>query len=154
MLTTLFSFLGGSVFRMLWGEISSYFQKKQDHAFEMDRMKLQGDLDAAQHTRNMEAIKVQADRDIKVIEVAAQGAVDKTLAEAWESVVKGTTTQSGVWLVDLWNGCIRPLLATIAILMWVGHVAGWWVLDASSWELAGSVLGIYVADRTLFKRGK
>ena len=34
------------------------------------------------------------------------------------------------------------------------HNVGWWVLDQDSWMLVGAVLGIYVADRTLFKRGK
>lgn len=154
MLTTLIGFLGGSAFRMLWGELSSYFQKKQDHQFEIERMRLQGDLDAAQHERNLAAIRVQADMQVKVIEVAAQGEVDKTMASAWQDVVKATTAVTGIWLVDLWNGIIRPLLATVAIVMWVGHVAGAWGLDQDSWTLVGAVLGIYVADRTLFKRGK
>ena len=30
MITTLISFFGGSVFRMLWGEISTYLTAKQD----------------------------------------------------------------------------------------------------------------------------
>lgn len=154
MLATLISFLGGSAFRMLWGELSSYFQKKQDHKFEIERMRLQGDLDAAQHERNLAAIKVQADMQVKVIEVAAQGEVEKTMANAWQEVVKATASQTGIWLVDLWNGVIRPFLATISIGMWIGHVVGWWHLDEDSWALIGAVLGIYVADRTLFKRGK
>lgn len=153
-LSTIFSFLGGSVFRMLWGEISAYFSKQQDHKHEVERMRLQGELDAAQHARNLEAIKVQADMQVKVIEVAAQGEVDKTVAEAWEAAVKATATQTGIWLVDLWNGLVRPVLATTAIGMWIGHVVGWWALDQDSWMLVGAVLGIYVADRTLFKRGK
>jgi hypothetical protein len=33
-ITTILSFLGGSVFRMLWGEISSWMNKQQDHAHE------------------------------------------------------------------------------------------------------------------------
>ena len=32
MFATLISFFGGSVFRMLWGEISSFMNKKQDYA--------------------------------------------------------------------------------------------------------------------------
>jgi hypothetical protein len=154
MFTTLLSFLGGSAFRMLWGEVSSYFQKKQDHSFEIERMKIQNDLDAAQHARNLEGIKVQAEMGVKTIQVAAQGEVDKTLATAWESVVKATTSQTGVWFVDLWNGVIRPGLASVSIVMWVGHVVGWWALDEDSWAMVGAVLGIYVADRTLYKRGK
>lgn len=154
MISALLSFFGGSVFRMLWGEISTWLTRKQDHAHEIERLRLQAEIDAAQHGRNLEAIKVQAELGVQTIRVAAEGEVDKITAEAWGEVVKGTTRQSGIWLVDLWNGVIRPGLATIAIAMWVGHVAGWWVLDEQSWVLVGSVLGIYLADRTLFKRGK
>lgn len=32
MFSALFSFLGGSVFRMIWGEVANFVQKKQDHA--------------------------------------------------------------------------------------------------------------------------
>jgi hypothetical protein len=153
-LTTILSFFGGNAFRMLWGEVSSMLSKRQDHKHELERMRLQGTLDSEQHERNLAAIKVQADMQVKVIEVAAKGEVDKTVAEAWEAVVKATASQTGIWLVDLWNGLIRPVLATVAIVMWIGHVVRWWQLDQDSWMLVGAVLGIYVADRTLFKRGK
>jgi hypothetical protein len=29
-----------------------------------------------------------------------------------------------------------------------------WTLDEQGWALVGAALGIFVADRTLFKRGK
>lgn len=153
-LTTIFSFLGGSAFRMLWGEVSSFLNKRQDHQHEIELLKLQGQLDADKHARDLAMIKFQAEAQVKVIEVAAAGEVDKTLAKAWEAVVNATTTATGIWLVDFWNGVIRPALATIAIGLWVGHVLMWWKLDEQSWTLVGAVLGIYVADRALFKRGK
>ena len=59
-------------------------------------MKLQGDLDAAAHARNLESIKVQADMGIKVIEVQAQGEVDKIAAEGWLEAVKATGRSIGV----------------------------------------------------------
>jgi hypothetical protein len=35
------------------------------------------------------------------------------------------------------------------------HVArAGWTLDEQGWALLGAILGIYVADRTLTKRGK
>lgn len=68
MLSALSSFLGGSAFRTIWGEVSSYFQKKQDHGFEIERMKLQGDLEEVQHARNLAAIRLQADMGVKAIE--------------------------------------------------------------------------------------
>ena len=56
MLSALLSFFGGTAFRMLWGEVSAYLNKKQDHAFEIERMRLQEQFDAAQHARNLEAL--------------------------------------------------------------------------------------------------
>ena len=33
MFTALFSFLGGSAFRMIWGEVTAFVSKRQDHLF-------------------------------------------------------------------------------------------------------------------------
>ena len=67
MITALLSFLGGNVFRMIFGEIISYLGKRQDHSQEIERMRLQADFDAAQHARNQEAIMAQAELGIKTI---------------------------------------------------------------------------------------
>ena len=155
MLTTLISFLGGSAFRMLWGEISAWLTARQDHRHEIDRMRLQGELDAAQHARNLEAITVQAQLGVKTIEVQAAGAISQVEAAAWGAAVESIGRPTGIWLVDLWNGVIRPLVATICLALVVLHFwrAGW-VLDEQGWALCGAALGLYLADRALFKRGK
>ena len=155
MITTLLSFLGGSVFRMLWGEISSFMNKNQDHAHEVERMRLQADLDAAQHTRQQEAIRLQAELGIKTIQVQAEARVDEVEADAWLAAVRGTTSVIGVWFIDAWNGVIRPMVATWSIIMITLHFAqSGWRLDDNGWGLCGAALGIYLADRALFKRGK
>lgn len=155
MLSTLFSFLGGAAFRMIWGEISAYLTKRQDQKMEIERMRLQGELDAAQHARNMEAIKIQADLKVQVIRTQAEGAVTTAEADAWRQAVADIGKQTGIWFVDAWNGTIRPMLATICVFLWVRHLgeAGW-KLDQNSWDLIAATLGLYVADRSLFKRGK
>ena len=155
MITTLVSFLGGSVFRMLWGEISSFLNKKQDHAHEIERMRLQGDLDAAQHARNQEAIRLQAELGVKTIQAQAEAYTANVETDAWLEAVKGTTKTLGVWLIDAWNGAIRPAVATWAVIMItidIGHNG--WVLSPNGWDLCAAALGIYLADRALFKRGK
>ncbi|HEY0063159.1 MAG TPA: hypothetical protein VGC21_13640 [Telluria sp.] len=154
MITTLISFFGGSVFRMIWGELSSWMTARQEHKHEIDRMRLQGDLDAASHARNIESIRVQADLGVKTIAVQAEADIGRIEADGWLSAVKGTTSATGVWFVDLWNGVIRPAVATWAIGMITGHYLTWWVLDENGWSVAGAALGIYLADRALFKRGK
>lgn len=155
MITTLLSFLGGSVFRMLWGEISSFLNKRQDHEHEVERMRLQSDLDAAQHTRQQEAVRLQAELGIKTVQVQAEARVDEAEADAWLAAVRGTTTVIGVQFIDAWNGGIRPMVATWSIIMITLHFAQTgWVLDDNGWGLCGAALGIYLADRALFKRGK
>lgn len=155
MFSALFSFLGGSAFRMIWGEVASFFQKKQDHEFELERIRLQGAMEAAQHQRNQEAIKLQADLGIKVIEAQRDAAVTQIETDAWLAAVRDVGKQTGIKFLDIWNGSVRPLLATLAILVVVGEViATGFILSDWHKELVAAILGLYVADRSLTKRGK
>jgi len=155
MIAALLSFLGGNVFRLMFGEIVAFLNKRLEHAQEIERMRLQGTLDAEQHGRNMEAIKVQAELQVKVIQVQAEGAISQIEAEGWLEAVKGTTKTIGIWFIDAWNGVIRPFVATWAVVMISAHFAQHgWVLDDNGWSICGAALGIYLADRSLFKRGK
>lgn len=154
MISALLSFLGGSVFRMLWGEIAAWINKKQDHAHEIERMKLQGELEAAQHARNLEAIKIQAELGVKVIEAQAQSAVDQLEAEGWLEAVKATGRKVGIAWVDAWNAVIRPGVATWAIFMLTCNEFGVFIITDETASVCFAALGIYLADRTLGKRGK
>lgn len=154
-MSALISFLGGSAFRMIWGEISSYFKAKQDQAFEIERMKLQGEQEAAQHLRMLESVKQQAELGIKTIEVQREADVARIEADAWLAAVRSVGTQTGIKFLDVWNGAVRPLLATLAIAVVVAEIAhNGFVLSDWDRELVGAILGIYVADRSLAKRGK
>lgn len=154
-MSALISFLGGSAFRMIWGEISSYFKAKQDQAFEIERMKLQGEQEAAQHQRMMESAKQQAELGIKTIEVQREADVARVEADAWLAAVRSVGTQTGIKFLDIWNGSVRPLLATLAIGVVVAEIwRNGFVLNDWDRELVGAILGIYVADRSLAKRGK
>lgn len=152
---TILSFLGGNAFRLIFGEIAAYFSKKQEHAQEVERLKLQGDLDAAQHARNLEAIKVQADLGVKTIQVQAEAALDRVAADAWATAVADVGKQTGIRFLDIWNGSIRPALASMAMAIVVFEVLqNGFVLSDWDRELVGAILGIYVADRSLVRRGK
>lgn len=154
MFTALISFFGGSVFRTIWGEVSAWITARQDHAFEMERMKLQADMEAAQHARNLEAIKVQADMGVKVIEAQRDADMDKLSAQAFNIAVEATGKPSGVRWVDAWNAAIRPGGATVSILLVALDAFMLVKLDDNLWGVVGAFLGVFVADRTLFKRGK
>lgn len=155
MLTGLISFLGGSAFRMIWGEVSAFLTRRQEHAQEVERMRLQEELAAAQHARNLDSIRLQADLGIKVIEVARDAELAMVEASAWERAVDQVGRLTGIKVIDIWNQSIRPLLATLAILVVVGEVVvSGFVLSDWTRELVAAILGLYVADRSLSKRGK
>lgn len=154
MIAALFSFLGGSVFRMLWGEIASWVNRRQDHAHEIERMKLQAEFEAAQHARNLEAIKIQAELGVKVIEAQSQSAVDQLEAEGWLEAVKATGRKVGIAWVDAWNAVIRPGVATWSIFMLTCNEFGVFIITDETASVCFAALGIYLADRTLGKRGK
>ena len=155
MFSALFSFLGGTLFRSIWGEISAYLTARQDHSFEVERMRLQGELDAAQHARNLDAQRVQAGLGIQTIQVQAEATIGKVEADGWYAAVQSAMRPTGVAWVDAWNGCIRPAAASIAILLWVLALnqQGWKMGDWDM-ELVGVVLGFFFASREFTKRGK
>jgi hypothetical protein len=155
MITSLMAFLGGSVFRMLWGEISSFLTKKQENAHELEMIRLQGTLAIETHTRNLEAMKTQAGLGIQVIREQASATSSAIETAAWLEAVKGTTKSVGIKFIDAWNGIIRPLVATWSIiLISIYYYQMGFILDENGWGICGAALGIYLADRTLFKRGK
>lgn len=155
MIGAIISFLGGSVFRMIWGEVSTWVTAKQSHAQELERLRLQGEMDAAQHSRNLESIRAQAELGVKEIRVKAEADLSRIDAEGFYGAARDAMKPTGIWLVDLWNGVIRPLCATIVLAMWVLSLyrAGW-VQEPWDRELAAAVLGFFFADRALGKRGR
>lgn len=153
--SALFSFLGGSAFRMVWGEISAYFTRKQEHTHELESMKMQAELEAGRHERDMARIRLQADLKVQEVKVVGDVAIAQTDANAFVEAIKAAAKPIGIFFVDCWNGSIRPAMATIALAMWVlalyraGFIPNDW-----DRELIAGILGFYIADRTLAKRGK
>lgn len=151
----LFTFLGGSAFRLIWGEISSWIDKKLEHKQEMERMAAQEGFDQSKHSREMERLRLQTELNVKEIQVAGDMALQKTEADAFVAAMKDAMKPTGIVWVDAWNGIIRPAAASIALLLWcfalwkAGFLTGDW-----DKELMGAILGFYFADRSLAKRGK
>jgi hypothetical protein len=149
------SFLGGSAFRMIWGEVSAWINKKLEHKQEMERLQQQEVFASAQHARNLEAVRLQADLQVKVIEVQAQSALDQIDAQTFLEGVKATAVKTGIKWVDAWNQTIRPGVATWAVLMLTLEAFAWIsTIQGGTREVCYAALGLFLADRTLAKRGK
>lgn len=148
MFTALLTFLGGATVRLFLGHIFDFITKWQDQKNEIARLTLQGQLDAAQFERNQAAIKLQAELGVKVIEAQTEAHVTQAEADAFVEAVKATGQRTGIVWVDVWNGVIRPLLATICIALWIASLAErQWKLDDWDRALMSLALGIFVGGR-------
>lgn len=155
MISALFSFLGGSVFRMIWGEASAYLNKRQDHAHELEMMKAQNALDDARHARDIEHLRLANELGVKTIEAQRDAAVAQAEADAFSRAIEAAARPTGIKWVDAWNASIRPSFASVALGLWLAKVAGQgFVMDPFDADLLAVVAGFYFADRSLGKRGK
>lgn len=153
-MSALLSFLGGSVFRMIFGEVVSFLNKRQDHEFELERIDKQAQVDAAQHERMTAMVKLQADMGVKVIEAKSEAAIGELEAQGWLSAVNAVGKQIGVVWLDAWNASIRPGVATWSVVMMTLAEFGAFHLSDNATSVCSAALGIYLAERSLFKRGK
>lgn len=155
MFSALFSFLGGTAFRAIWGELSTWITARQDHRFELERLRLQGEMDAAAHSRTMESIKVQAELNVKTITVQGEADIGRLETDGFYAAAREAQKPSGILFVDAWNGSIRPLAASIAIFLWVVALnAQGWKMGEWDKELVGVILGFFFASRVLTNKGK
>ena len=153
MFSALFSFLGGSVFRMIWGELSEAWNKHQDHKHEIESMRLQMDLEAQKAQQDLERMRVASELGIKELEVKTNAEIEGKDADAFIAAMQTVNVKTGNWVIDAWNGSIRPAAATTAILLW------WFCLYTqefilTEWdkELVGVILGFYFAHRVFSNR--
>ena len=153
MFSALFSFLGGSVFRMIWGEASSYLQARQEHTQELERMKLQNDLEGARADRDLARLKLQSELGVKEVQIAGDLAIQKSEADAFLEAMKNSLKPTGILFVDAWNGLIRPAAASFVLFLWLSKVIGQgFTMDEWDMDISGVVLGFYFADRSLKTR--
>lgn len=150
--SALISFLGGATARAAIGSIITWLEKKQEHAQEMERQRLQAELDERAHERSMALVRLQADLKLSEIRLAGDTAVALEEARAFTAAQERANQPTGSWLIDAWNGSIRPGAATIALAIW-GLKLFKQSLAVTDWDmnLISSILGYYFADRHMGK---
>jgi hypothetical protein len=144
------SFLGGTAFRWLFGEIIGFVKEREERKRELEMMRLSHEQDKDKHQWQQEAIAAQAAAGVRVIEARRQAdesaASDATFFKASEGVNKAS--ERGDW-IGAWNASIRPFLATVGILLLVGNTVApsVFVLSALVMELICAALGVFVGER-------
>jgi hypothetical protein len=153
MFSALFSFLGGSVFRMIWGEVSEFVNKRQDHKHEMEALRLQSELEGQRAVQELERLRVASELGIKELEVKTNAEIESKDADAFIAAMATVNVKTGNWFIDGWNGSIRPAAATTALLLWwfCLYTQGF-VLTEWDKELVGVILGFYFAHRVFSSR--
>ncbi len=149
-MSAILSCLGGAAFRMIWGQLASIWTKAQDHKHELAMLQLQAELDDKRHARDCERLRLQSELGVKEVVVQADADMARIEASAWMQAATRATERTGVFLVDLWNGVIRPAAASIALYLWVValNTQGWKMSDWDR-ELVGVIIGFYFASRVL-----
>ena len=140
---------------MIWGELSSYFNKRQDHEHELDMMQAQAKFEDAAHQRTLENMRLQNELGVKMVEVQRETAIAQGDADAFTEAMKNAFKPTGNWFIDAWNGCIRPGFATIAAVLWVLKLnSQGFVMDKSDISMVAVIVGFFFADRSLRRNGK
>lgn len=168
LLTPLLALFGGTAFRLFIGNAMDWFKQATDHKQELEKMRLQMEIDNNEHKLNMEAQTLQSQLGIKTIEaqsVAASALVDSS---GFLETIKGINATSamvfatGKWWIDMipnliaaFNQVIRPTMAAVAIWLWILAVykAGWIMSDWDK-ELAAGIFGVFIGDRIHAKRNE
>lgn len=144
----LLSFLGGTAFRWLFGELIGFFKQRDEHKRELEMIRLQHDQDRERHTWQQEAIAAAAAQGIKVIEAQSVARAQAAADDAFLAAIGGVNEASkrGDW-IGAWNASIRPGLATVGIALLVLESFGAVILSALVLELICAVLGVFVGER-------
>ncbi len=150
MLGGLLSFLGGTAFRWILGEVLGFMKARDEHKMEMQRMTLQHDQDRDRALWQRESMAVAAAEGLKVIEAQSVAAKAQAADAAFLAAIGGVNeaAQRNDW-IGAWNASIRPLLATVAIVLLVGQAIAptWVVLSPLVMDLICAVLGVFVGER-------
>lgn len=148
-MVALMSFLGSAVFRWLLEKVFSLAERKQDHGQEIERMRVQAEVDAAQHLRNLEMLRIQADLKLDLIKEEHRGAYEAAEGEAFIESIR-SARPSGVRWVDAWNALIRPLVSTVCVALWaMSLVERDFQPNEFDLALIGAVIGWHFGTRSL-----
>jgi hypothetical protein len=146
----LISFLGGTAFRWILGEVLGFMKARDDHRMELERLRLQHDQDRDRAQWQREAMSAAAAEGLRIIEAQSVASAARAADDAFLAAIGGVNDASkrADW-IGAWNASIRPLLATVAILLIAGNALApqYVVLSALVTDLICAVLGVFVGER-------
>lgn len=144
------SFLGGAAFRWLAGSFVSYFERKQEHAQEVERMKLDHEQAKDRNAWQRDAAREAAAAGVELVRVKGDADARAADGAALLATIQGINEASArPGFIGAWNASIRPGLATVSVALLVGEsvAPGVVILSAVTREVVCAALGVFVGER-------
>lgn len=97
MFGSLIAFFSSTFFRLIWGEVSTWWTARQDHKYELERMRLQNELAQSTHQRDLERIKFELDHKVQLVEATSNARMGEIAAQGNVDVAKvNATSQAAI----------------------------------------------------------
>jgi len=149
MLSGLFSFLGGTAFRWVFGEVFGFLKARQEHKQEIELRRLDMEVATANSQLRKEELQAAASAGVQIIEAQREATHENMADRMLLSAVEGVEKLTGIVWVDAWNKAIRPGMATIGFLLLVleAFFPATVIIKAATAELIFAVLGLFCGGR-------
>jgi hypothetical protein len=143
------SFLGGTAFRWILGELFGFLKARQEFKQELELRKLDREISKDQAAARKEEIIEAANAGVKIIEAQREATHENMLDKMLASAVEGVDKLTGIPFVDAANKMVRPVMAYTAILMIVLQCVA-----PSYVAIAPAVMELFMAFLGLFCGGR
>lgn len=149
-MTGFLSFIGGTAFRWLFGELIGYLKARQETQAELERMRLEHEQAKDRAEWQRQAVAEAAAAGIKLVEAKAEAQSMQAADDAFLSAIGGVNEASKRtdW-IGAFNALIRPELAQVSIILLAAHA--FWPQHVMITGIVGEVicgaLGLFVGER-------
>lgn len=146
----LISFIGGTAFRWILGEVFGFLRARDEHKAEMARMQMQMQMEQQRAQLQRDSIQQAHTLGLQIIEAQSAAAAEAMAGQTLLAAVQGANEagKRSDW-IGAFNALIRPQLAQVAIIMLVlqAFFPGVVTLTPVMVDLFCAVLGVFVGER-------
>lgn len=146
------AFIASGAFRAMFDGVLGYFQRRQDHQYELERMERQWQIELQRADIAAKAAEAQAKHELDRLATEYAGRAELADTDMLARAIESTSRPSGVSWIDALNQSVRPVVTYILVAFFVfWRVKSGHPIDEADRALVGTVLGFWFADRALRK---
>lgn len=146
--SAMLALLGGTAFKLVFSFITELILNWQSHSLELARTNVQHQIEKETADRHERMLRLQKELNIEIVNVEIPKSATEIDNDNLKNIFDSITKPTGFKKVDAWNSVIRPGLASICILIWLGSIIkNGFVLSPWDLDLIGATLGIFIGSR-------